>query len=125
MILGHFGSFWPFVGISGENGVQSWPPRESKPAGKPVHHPSGVISEVLPRVDLGPRHAGSAKLTHGRTSEMTPDGWCTVFSAGLDSLGGQDSHSFHRKSPRMAKMAQNHLKKGGPPFLHVFYIVPQ
>ena len=42
-----------FGGISGENSVQSWPPRESKPAEKTAHHPSGAISEVLPRVDLG------------------------------------------------------------------------
>ena len=54
--MGDFGSFWPFVGIFGENGVHSWPPRESKSAEKTVHNPSGVISEVLPRVDLGPRH---------------------------------------------------------------------
>ena len=47
-VCGDFGPFW---GISGENGVQSWPPRESKSAEKTVHPPSGVISEVLPRVD--------------------------------------------------------------------------
>ena len=60
---GYFGHFLEILGISGENGVQSWPSQEVKPAEKTVHHPSGVISEVLPRVDLGPRHAGSAKLT--------------------------------------------------------------
>ena len=56
--------FWALVGdfgISSENGVQSWPPRESKLAEKTVCHPSGVISEVLRRVDfalpacLGPK----------------------------------------------------------------------
>ena len=35
------------------------------------------------RVDLGYRHAGWAKLTLGRTSEMTPDGWYyTGFAVG-------------------------------------------
>ena len=49
------------LGISGENGVPDRPPREHKLSEKTVHLPSGAISEVLPRVDLGPRHAGSAK----------------------------------------------------------------
>ena len=59
--------------------------------------PTGVISEVLPRVDLGPGHAGRAKSTLGRASEMAPDGWYTVFSASLDSLGGQDCAPFSAK----------------------------
>ena len=80
-----FGLFLAIWGISGEKGVPYRPPRESKPAEKTVHHPSGVISEVLPSANLGPRHARSTKLA-GRTSKMTPEGWCTVFSAGLDSL---------------------------------------
>ena len=79
VIFGHFGGF-PVEAVC----------KESKLAEKTVHHLSGVISEVLKRVDLGPRHAGSAKSTLWRTSEMTPDGWCTVFSATLDSMGGRD-----------------------------------
>ena len=47
-----FGHFLEILGISGENGVQSWPPREFKSAEKTGHQPSGVISEVLPRVDF-------------------------------------------------------------------------
>ena len=92
------GTLWRFRGFPGQNGGL----RECKPAEKTVHHPSGVISEVLPRVNLGLRHAGSAKLTLGRTSEMTPEGWCTVFSAGLDSLTCL-AHSFHREIPKIAK----------------------
>ena len=57
-------------------------------------------SQVLPRVNLGRGHAGSAKLTLGRTSARTPDGWCTVFSAGLDFLGGQDCTPFSPKIPK-------------------------
>ena len=85
----HFGHFLGILDISGENGVPYLPLRQCKLAEKTVHLPSGVISEVLPRVDLGPRHAGSAKLTLGRTSEMTQEGRCTVFSDGLHCLGGQ------------------------------------
>ena len=118
------GTFWRFWGISGENGVQSWPPRESKPAEKTAHHSSGVISEVLPRVDFALPVCLGPKSTLGRTAEMTPEGrWC-VFSADLDSLEARIAHRFHRKSQQMAKMTQNHLKKGVPPFLHVFYLVP-
>ena len=110
------------MGISCENGVQSWPSRESKPAEKTAHRPSGIISGVLPRVELGPGHAGSAKLTLGRTSEMTPDGWCTVFSAGLDSGKAKTAHRFHRKSPNWPKWPKITSKRGGPPFLHGFYL---
>ena len=63
-----FGHFLAIVGISGENGVPYWPPMESKPAETTVHHPSGVISEVPTRANLGPRHAGSANYTLGRAS---------------------------------------------------------
>ena len=49
MYVGHF---LEILGISGKNGVQSWPPGESKSAEKTAHRPSGVISEVLPRVDF-------------------------------------------------------------------------
>ena len=96
-------NFLAILGISGEKGVPDWSPRESKPADKTVHHPSGVISEVLPRANLGPGHARSTKLTLGRTSEMTPEGWCTVFSAGLDSLGGQYGTPFPPEITKIAK----------------------
>ena len=85
------GTLWLFRGFPGQSGVPDRPPRECKPAEKTVHHPSGVISEVLLRVNLGLGHAGSAKLTLRSTSEMTPEGWCTVFSAGLHFLGGLSS----------------------------------
>ena len=85
VILGNFGHFW---GISGENGVHSWPPRESKPAEKTVHHPWGVISEGLPRVNFALPACLGPKSTLGSTSEMTP------YGAGLDSLGGQDCTQF-------------------------------
>ena len=39
---------------------------------------------------------------------MTPDGWCTVFSAGLDSLGGQDCTTF---SPEIPTNGQNDQQK--------------
>ena len=60
--------------------------------------PIGVISEVLARVDFALPACLGPKSTLGRTSELTSDGWCTVFFA----------HRF-RKS---LKMAQNHLEWG-------------
>ena len=45
---------------------------------------------------------------------MTPDGWCTVFSAGLDSLGGQDCTQF------LLEIPQNGPKSPRGPPLHVF-----
>ena len=74
-------------------------------------------------VDLGPRRAGSAKLTLGRASEMTPDGWCTVFSAGLYPLGGQECTPF---SPEISTNGQNDPKspqKGGYPPFYTFFIL--
>ena len=94
-------------GISGENGVQSWPPKESKLAEKTV---------------LGPRHAGSAKSTLWRTSEMTPDGWFTVFSASLDSMGGQDYPPFPPKIPHNGPNSPQ--KRGNPPFFTVLSCTP-
>ena len=93
-----------------------WPPRQCKLAEKAVRLLSEVISEVPPGVNLGPgRRAGSAKLARGRISEMTPEGRCTVFSAGLHCLGGQyvftGNAQNHQKVPKM----------GVPPFLTVFY----
>ena len=40
---GGFPLFEVILGISDENGVQSWPPMESKPAEKTVHRSSEVI----------------------------------------------------------------------------------
>ena len=77
------------------------------------HHPSGIISEVLPRVDFVLPACLGPKSTLGRTSEMTPDGWCTIFSAGLDSLGGQYGTPF---SPEIPKIAKKCPKRGYPPF---------
>ena len=68
-------------------------------------------------VNLGPTHAGSAKSTLGRISEMTPEGWCTVFSAGLDSLGGQDCTTVFTGNPQNR---QKGPKIGVPPFLAIF-----
>ena len=117
------GTLWRFRGFPSQNGVPDRHPRECKPAEKTVHHSSGVISEVLPTVNLGLGHAGSAKLTLGRTSEMTPEGWCTVFSAGLHSLGG--GAVWHTvltgKSPISPKSAQN---RGYPLFGHFFRKFP-
>ena len=70
----YFGHFLAILGISGENGVPDWSPRGCKPVEKTAHHPWWVISEVLPRVYLGSRHAGNAKYTLGKSSEMTHQG---------------------------------------------------
>ena len=90
----YFGHFLAILGISGENGVPDWPPRGCKPAEKTVHHPSWAVSEALPREYLGPGHPGSAKYTLGRASEMTHEGWCTVFFAGLHPMGDQSGTLF-------------------------------
>ena len=106
----YFEHFLEILGISSENGVPDWPPRGCRPAEKTVQHPSGVISEALPRVYLCPRHAGSAKYTLGSTSEMTPKGVvpfsllaCILWETSL-------AHRFHWKSPKLPKSAQNRSK---------------
>ena len=83
----HFEHFLGIGGISGENGVPYWPPRQCKPAEKTVHLPSGVISEVLPRVDFALPACLGPKSTLGRTSEMTPEGRCTVFTGNAGAWG--------------------------------------
>ena len=78
-------------------------------------------------VDLGPGRAGSAKLTLGRASEMTP-----VFSAGLDSLEGQECPPFSQEIPHNGQNVPKSPQKGGyPPFarfylapLYIFFLVP-
>ena len=93
-------AFWRFWGFSGENGVQSWPPRESKSAEKTVQRPLGVISEVLPRVDFALAVCLGHKSTLGRTSEITLVGG-VPFSLLPWEVG--IAHHFHRKSPKIAK----------------------
>ena len=93
----HLGTFWQFWRFPCENGVPDRPLRECKPAEKTVHHPSVVISEVLPRVNFALPACLRPKLTLGRTSEMTPKGWCTVFSAACLA------HCFDREIPEFAK----------------------
>ena len=95
-----------------------WSPRESKPAEKTVHHPSRVISEVLPRANCVLLACPGPKLALGRTSEMNREGWCTVFSAGLDSLGGQYGTPFPPEIPKIAKKCP----KGGYPPLTNFSV---
>ena len=109
--------------------MHSWPPRESQPERENGTPPIGVISDSK----LGPGHAGSAKSTLGRTSEMTPDGGgCTVFSAGLDSLGGLECTPFSPEIPHTGQNGQKSPQKGeNPPFctffilyLYIFFLVP-
>jgi len=38
-----------------------------------------------------------------RASEMTPDGWCTVISAGLHPLGDQSGTPFSLEISKIAK----------------------
>ena len=38
-----------------------------------------------------------------RASEMTHEGWCTVFSAGLHPLGDQSGTPFSPEIPKIAK----------------------
>ena len=49
---------------------------------------------------------------------MTPYGWCTVFSAGVDSLGGQYGTPFSRNPSNRQKVP----KKGVPPFSTTFSV---
>ena len=81
-----------------------------------VHHPSWVISEVLPRVYFAPPACPEPKYTLWRASEMTPDGWCTVFSAGLDSQGGRYGTLFSPETPKIARKCPQR----GTPFLTNF-----
>ena len=102
-------------GDSSENGVPDWSPRGCKAVEKTVHRTSGVSSEALPRVS---RHAGSAKYTLGRTSEMTHDGWCTVFSAGLHPLGRPIWHTVFTGNPQNCQKVP---KIGVPPLFDQFF----
>ena len=99
----YFGHFYEILGISGENGVQSWPPQGIQVSRENGTPPFGVISEVLPRANFVLLAGLGPKLALGRTSEMTPEAWCTVFSAGLGSLGGQYGTQFSPEIPKIAK----------------------
>ena len=72
-------------------------------------------SSHLPRVYLGPRHAGSAKYT-----EMTHGGWCTLFSTGLHPLGDQSGTPFSPEIPELPKSAQIWPQNRVPPLLTTF-----
>ena len=57
------------------------------------------------------------KLTLGRTSEMTPEGRCTVFSADLHSLRGLSGTPFSEGNPQNRQKVP---KIGGTPFWGIF-----
>ena len=107
------GTFWQFGGFTVKT-VSDWSPRVCKPAEKAVHHPTWVISWALPRVYLGPGHAGSAKYTLGRapTKGGVPFSLlaCILWETSL-------AHRFHWKSPKSPKSAQKGPRGsiGGPP----------
>ena len=113
------GTFWRFWGFYGENGVPDRPPMECKPAEKTVHHPSQVISEVLPRVNCALRACLRPKLTLGRTSEMTVRGGVPFSLLACIPWDACLAHRFHRKIPKIAKQ---YPKVQKVPFLHVFYL---
>ena len=78
------------------------------------------ISEALPRVYLGPGHAGSAKYTLGRTSEMTLEGW-SRFLCWLGFPGRPGLHTvFTGNPPKWTKWPQITSKKGVPTFFARF-----
>ena len=112
------GTFWRVWGFS-VNPVCTpglpWNPSQQR---KRYTTHRGVISGVLPRVDLDPRHAGSTKSTLGRTYEMTPPKVGVPFSL-LTWIPWEAriAHRFHRKSPKSPKNAQN---RGTPRFDQFF-----
>ena len=74
-----------------------------------------------PRADFALPACPGPSSTLRKTSAMTPDGGVPFSLLVGIPWEARGAHRFHRKSP---KMAQNHLKRGKPPFLHVFYLVP-
>ena len=96
-LLGHF---LAILGISGENGVPYWSPRGSKPADKTVHHPSGVISEVLPRAKFVLLARPGPKLALGKTSEMTPRRVVYRFLCALGFPGRPVWHTVFTGNPQ-------------------------
>ena len=78
--------------------------RESKPAEEMVHHPSGVISEVLRRVAFALPACPGPKSTLQRTSEMPPPDGSVPFSLlAWIPLEARIAQCFHLKSPQMAQ----------------------
>ena len=68
------GTFWRFGGFPMKTVCQTGLPEDAIQQRKRYTTRQGVISEALQRVYLGSRHAGSAKYTLWRTSEMTHQG---------------------------------------------------
>ena len=60
---------------------------------------------------MGPRHAGSAKLTLGRTSEITPKAGVPFSLLACTAWEASRAHRFHRECLKSPKSAQN----GVPP----------
>ena len=94
------------LGISGKNGVQAWPPMESKPAEKTHPLIGGHLRGPL-EGRFGPWTRREYKID---PSEMTPMGG-VPFSL-LDSMGGQDCALF---SPEIPQNCQKAPKMGGTP----------
>ena len=95
--------------------VQSWPPRESTPAEKTVHHPSGAITEAF-RGSIWALDAQGKSILR-RTSEMTPIGGVPFSLLAWIPSEARIAHRFHRKSPKSPKKCP---KIGVPPFLAKF-----
>ena len=76
----------------------------------------------FPRVYFALPACPGPKYTLGRASEMTPEGWCTVFSAACILWEASLAYCFHRKSPKSPKSAQNRgtPQFTPPPFLTTF-----
>ena len=112
------GTFWRFWGFPGENGVPDSLSENPSQQRKRYTTPQGSSQKVLPRVNFAlPACPRPPKLTFGRTSDMTPEGWCTVFSAGLDSLRGLSGTPF---SPGNPQKCQKVPKIGGTRFWGTF-----
>ena len=54
---------------------------------------------------------------------MTPDGWCSVFYAGLDSLGGQECTPFSPEIPHNGQNGPKTPQKGVYPPFCTFFIL--
>ena len=123
------GPFWGFpVKTVCTAGLQGNPSQQRKRY--TTHRGSSQRSSL--GSNWAPRHAGSANSTLGRASEMTSDGWCTVFSAGLDSLGGQQYTPFSPEIPQNGQNGPKSPQKGGTSFFArflsctsiIFFLVP-
>ena len=97
----HFGLFWAKVAPNGEF---LGPSVECKVLEKTVSHPFGVRSEAVRRVYLSTGSTVHPNYTLQMASDLTPNGWDTVFSNTLHSAEGP------RNSPFGATLAQNRPK---------------